>query len=224
LAAPAVLVLVAGTTTVLSQAPANAAVACQVSYTSNDWSNGSSGGFTAAITIENRGDPLNEWTLTFDFPTTSQRLEQGWSATWSQSGTRVTAQSMPWNGNLGTGASTSIGFNGTWSGSNPPPETFAINGVTCGDEQSNDPPTVSLTSPSPGQTFTAPATVPIEATAADADGTVTKVDFYQGDTLLGTDTSAPYTYNWENVPAGNYSITARATDDDGDTTVSSPVG
>src|SRR5690606_30610994 len=101
---------------------------------------------------------------------------------------------------------------------------FAINGVTCGDEQSNDPPTVSLTSPSPGQTFTAPATVPIEATAADADGTVTKVDFYQGDTLLGTDTSAPYTYNWENVPAGNYSITARATDDDGDTTVSSPVG
>ncbi|MEV4835587.1 glycoside hydrolase family 48 protein [Nonomuraea sp. NPDC049486] len=225
LAAPAVLVLVAGTTTVLAQAPASAAVACQVSYTSNDWSSGSSGGFTAAITIENRGDPLSNWTLTFDFPTTTQRYQQGWSATWSQSGTRVTAQNMPWNGNLATGASTSIGFNGTWSGSNPAPTSFAINGTTCGDTGPvNDPPTVSLTSPNAGQSFTAPATVPIAATAADADGTVAKVDFYQGSTLLGTDTSAPYTYNWQNVAAGNYSITARATDDDGDTTVSSPVG
>ena len=224
LAAPAVLVLVAGTTTVLAQAPASAAVACQVSYTSNDWSNGSSGGFTAAITIENRGDALSNWTLTFDFPTTGQRYEQGWSATWSQSGTRVTAQNMPWNGSLATGASTSIGFNGTWTGSNPAPTSFAINGTTCGDEQTNNPPTVSLTSPNAGQNFTAPATVPIAATAADSDGTIAKVDFYQGDTLLGTDTSAPYTYNWQNVPAGNYSITARATDDGGETTVSSPVG
>ncbi|MEV4102292.1 glycoside hydrolase family 48 protein [Nonomuraea sp. NPDC049649] len=224
LAAPAVLVLVAGTTTVLAQAPASAAVACQVSYTSNDWSNGSSGGFTASITIENRGDALSNWTLTFDFPTTGQRYEQGWSATWSQSGTRVTAQNMPWNGSLATGASTSIGFNGTWTGSNPAPTSFAINGTTCGDEQTNNPPTVSLTSPNAGQNFTAPATVPIAATAADSDGTIAKVDFYQGDTLLGTDTSAPYTYNWQNVPAGNYSITARATDDGGETTVSSPVG
>src|SRR5690606_15859901 len=129
-----------------------------------------------------------------DFPTPGHRYEQGWSATWSQSGTRVTAQNMPWNGSLATGASTSIGFNGSWTGSNPAPTSFAINGTTCGDEQTNNPPTVSLTSPNAGQNFTAPATVPIAATAADSDGTIAKVDFYQGDKLWSTDTNPRYTY------------------------------
>ncbi|MEV4218947.1 glycoside hydrolase family 48 protein [Nonomuraea sp. NPDC049725] len=225
LSAAAALVLVASTTTVLAQTPASAAVACEVTYTANQWNSGSNqGGFTASVAIKNLGDPLTNWTLTFDFPTTGQKYDQGWSATWSQSGTRVTAKNMPWNGALATGASTSIGFNGSWTGSNPAPTSFAINGTTCGGEDDNEAPTVSLTSPTAGQTFTAPATVPIAATAADSDGTVSKVDFYQGSTLLGTDTSAPYTYNWQNVAAGSYSITARATDNDGATTNSAPVG
>ncbi len=226
LAGAATLVLVAGTTTVLGQAPAGAAVACEVTYTANEWTSGpNQGGFTANLTLKNLGDPLTAWTLAFDFPTTTQRYTPtGWSANWSQSGTRVTATNMPWNGALATGAAVTVGFNGTWSGSNPKPTSFAINGTTCGGTNANQPPTVSLTSPAAGQTFAAPATVPIAATAADPDGTVAKVDFYQGSTLLGTDTSAPYAYSWQNVAAGNYSITARATDNAGATTTSSPVG
>ncbi|MGP4098080.1 glycoside hydrolase family 48 protein [Nonomuraea sp. KM90] len=218
------LVLVAGTTTALAAGPAQAAVACDVTYAANQWGTGS-GGFTANITLKNTGDPLTSWSLGFDFPTTGQRYTpSGWGANWSQSGTRVTATNMPWNGTLATGASTNIGFNGTWTGSNPSPTSFSVNGVTCGGPGTGTAPTVSLTSPTAGQTFTAPATVPIAANAADSDGTVAKVDFFQGSTLLGTDTSSPYSYSWTNVAAGSYSITARATDNAGLTTTSSPVG
>lgn len=218
------LVLVAGATAAVTAAPAQAAVACDVTYAANQWTSGQNqGGFTANITLKNTGDPITSWSLAFDFPTTGQRYTPtGWGANWSQSGTRVTGTNMPWNGSLATGASTNIGFNGTWTGSNPSPATFSVNGVTCG--ATGNAPTVALTSPAAGQTFTAPATVPITATAADSDGTVAKVDFYQGSTLLGTDTSSPYAYTWSNVAAGSYSITARATDNSGLVTTSAPVG
>ena len=88
----------------------------------------------------------------------------------------------------------------------------------------NVPPTVSITSPANGATFTAPASVTINATAADSDGTVSKVDFYQGATLLGTDTSSPYSYAWTSVAAGSYSLTAKATDNLGAVTTSTAVG
>jgi Bacterial Ig domain/Secretion system C-terminal sorting domain len=74
-------------------------------------------------------------------------------------------------------------------------------------------PIVRLTAPTVGQTFVSPAMIPLAATATDADGRVTRVDFYNGNTLLATDTSAPYTYNWTNVLAGTYQLTAKATDD-----------
>ncbi|WP_046245548.1 carbohydrate-binding protein [Hymenobacter terrenus] len=76
----------------------------------------------------------------------------------------------------------------------------------------NTPPTVSLSSPTAGTTAVAPASFTLTANAADTDGTVSKVEFYQGSTLLNTDTSAPYSYTWANVPAGTYSITAKVTD------------
>jgi chitinase len=87
----------------------------------------------------------------------------------------------------------------------------------------NVPPSVSITSPANGATFTAPASISINATASDSDGTVTKVDFYQNGNLLGTDTTSPYSFSWSNVAAGSYSLTARATDNAGATTISSPV-
>lgn len=87
----------------------------------------------------------------------------------------------------------------------------------------NQPPTVAVTSPSAGATFTAPATIGLGASASDADGTIAKVDFYAGTTLLGTATAAPYQLTWSNVPVGSYAITAVATDDDGASTASSAV-
>jgi hypothetical protein len=81
----------------------------------------------------------------------------------------------------------------------------------------NIPPSVSLTSPSSGQSFAAPATVNFAASASDADGSVSKVEFYNGSTLLSTDTSAPYTFSWSNVAGGNYTVSARAYDNAGTT-------
>jgi hypothetical protein len=84
-------------------------------------------------------------------------------------------------------------------------------------------PTVSLTGPAAGATFTAPATVSLGAGASDSDGSVVRVDFYQGSTLLGTDSSAPYAYSWTSVPAGTYSLTAVAVDNAGASTTSTAV-
>jgi phosphatidylserine/phosphatidylglycerophosphate/cardiolipin synthase-like enzyme len=92
-----------------------------------------------------------------------------------------------------------------------------------GSTAPNSPPTVSLTSPANGATFTAPATINLAATASDADGTVAKVDFFSGTTLLNTDTSAPYTFTWSNVPAGSYTLRAVATDNGNASTESAAV-
>ncbi len=82
-------------------------------------------------------------------------------------------------------------------------------------------PFVSLASPDQNQVYTAPASVTIAANASDTDGTITKVQFYSGNTLLGTDESSPYAFSWTNVPAGTYVITAKAFDNEGHTTLSS---
>ena len=84
----------------------------------------------------------------------------------------------------------------------------------------NNPPTITLTSPTNGATFTAPAAINLTATAADVDGTVSKVDFYNGATLLSSATSAPYSFTWNNVAVGSYSLTAVAYDNSGAVTTS----
>jgi endoglucanase len=84
----------------------------------------------------------------------------------------------------------------------------------------NQLPTVSITAPTSGSSFTAPASITVSANAADADGSITGVSFYQGTTLLGTDNTAPYSYTWSNVSAGSYSFTAIATDNAGASTTS----
>jgi hypothetical protein len=83
-------------------------------------------------------------------------------------------------------------------------------------------PTVTLTQPANGARFAAPATVGLAASASDADGAVTKVEFFNGATSLGQDTTAPYTLSWSGVGAGTYTLTARATDDFGQTVTSAP--
>ncbi|MBC8040830.1 MAG: metallophosphoesterase [Opitutaceae bacterium] len=84
-------------------------------------------------------------------------------------------------------------------------------------------PSVALTAPLAGATVLAPATVEITANASDADGTVSKVEFYNGANKLGEDTTAPYAYTWSAVPAGSYTLTAIVSDNDANTTASTPV-
>ncbi|TGE21591.1 glycosyl hydrolase family protein [Hymenobacter aquaticus] len=92
-----------------------------------------------------------------------------------------------------------------------------------GGVAANPAPTVSLTAPAPDAIVALPASLTLTATAADANGSVAKVEFFQGTTKLGEDLTAPYSYTWASVPAGVYSLTARATDDEGTATTSSPV-
>jgi Bacterial Ig domain len=81
----------------------------------------------------------------------------------------------------------------------------------------NQLPTVAITSPIAGQSFTAPASLTIAATASDTDGTIARVDFYVGTQLVATDSTSPYSASWTNVAAGSYSLTALARDNAGGT-------
>ncbi|GAB3859460.1 glycoside hydrolase family 6 protein [Micromonospora andamanensis] len=166
--------LVAGGLVTLPVTAAHAATQCDVTYTTNDWQ----GGFTANVTIRNVGDALSNWTLGFTFPDANQRLVQGWSARWSQSGRNVTAQNESWNGNLATGASTSLGFNGSWSGSNPKPTSFTVNGVACngGTTPTTAPPTTTPPTSPPPPTTPPPTTPPPTTPPPTTPPPGTKVD------------------------------------------------
>jgi len=84
-------------------------------------------------------------------------------------------------------------------------------------------PYVAITSPTSGSTFTAPATINITANASDEDGSISRVEFFNGATKLGERTSNPWSFTWNNVPVGTYSLTAVATDNSGAKTTSSAV-
>ncbi|WP_329010911.1 cellulose-binding domain-containing protein [Micromonospora rifamycinica] len=131
---------------VITANAAQAAAGCRVDYTvSTQWS----GGFTASVNLTNLGDPLNAWTTTWTFGA-GQRVDQGWNATFSQSGSTVSAANAGYNGAVATNGTVSFGFNGTWTGSNPVPTNFAVNGVAC---------TGGVT-PTTGTPTTAPPTTP----------------------------------------------------------------
>ena len=226
--------------------PASAAAAgCAVTYqnTSAWQSSPTSGGFNTTLAITNLGDPVSHWTLTFTLPA-GQTRTGGWNATFTGT-TSVSATDAGWNGSIGTGATNaSVGLQGEWTrataGSTPPtplpqPTNFALNGVACtggttspspsasSSSGGNQAPAVALTNPTAGQTFTAPATVNFAATASDPGGSVARVDFLNGSTVLGSDTTSPYTFAWANVPAGTYSVSARAVDNLGATTTTTPI-
>lgn len=83
-------------------------------------------------------------------------------------------------------------------------------------------PACAISSPAAGDIFVAPASVQIQVNATDSDGTISKVEFFNGADLLGTDSTAPYVHTWTGVAAGTYVVTAVATDNVGTSTTSSP--
>lgn len=80
-------------------------------------------------------------------------------------------------------------------------------------------PTATLTAPS-DTTLIAGSDLTISADANDSDGYITQVEFYAGTTLLSTDTTAPYSYQWPGLSVGTYEISVIAYDDDGATVTS----
>jgi cellulase/cellobiase CelA1 len=103
---------------------------CKVNYTvTNQWSDG----FGANIAITNTGSTAwNNWTLKFTFPG-SQQVTQLWNGSVTQSGASVTITNSSYNAQVPAGAavSPSPGFNGSFTGSNPNPTSFTLNGVAC---------------------------------------------------------------------------------------------
>jgi plastocyanin len=92
---------------------------------------------------------------------------------------------------------------------------FGMVGTLIVTNGGNVPPSVSITNPVAGAKFKAPASLALMANATDQDGSVTNVQFFSGNTLLGNVTAAPFNFQLNNLPAGNYSFTAAAFDNTG---------
>ena len=93
------------------------------------------------------------------------------------------------------------------------PQEYLVDYVRVYADIVNTPPTVSITSPAGG---VVPAgSITIDATASDPDGTIAKVEFYNGSNWLGEDTTAPYSFTWNSVADGCYDVNVRAIDNQG---------
>ena len=133
-----------------------------------------------------------------------------------------------WDSGLLTGASHTFSFTFNTAGTFPYfcslHAAFGMTGsVTV--QSGNIPPSVAITAPTNGATFAAPWNGTIQASASDSDGTVTKVEFFAGATLLGTvnNPTANPSFTVTNLAAGNYILTAVATDNGGATNTSAGV-
>ncbi|HUY45452.1 MAG TPA: glycoside hydrolase family 48 protein, partial [Streptosporangiaceae bacterium] len=153
---------------------------------------------------------ITSWTLAYSYAG-NQALSQGWSGNWTQSGKTITVTNASWNGSLAAGATTQIGANFTYTGTNTPPAAFTLNGTTCnGASPSPSPspttspttspspspspttssspppagaaPMVSITSPTAGEIFSPGSAITLRASPVTGSGTVKTVTFYQSTT------------------------------------------
>jgi uncharacterized repeat protein (TIGR03803 family) len=86
----------------------------------------------------------------------------------------------------------------------------------------NSPPTVTITTPINGASFIAPATITIQADASDSDGSITNVQFFDGETFLGSVASSPFNFS-VSLAVGSHALFAIASDNLGATTTTLPV-
>ncbi|GIH49742.1 Cellulose binding domain-containing protein [Microbispora rosea] len=160
------LVAVAGAVGALTSPAAHAATGCRVDYSvTNQWP----GGFGANVSIDNLGDPVDGWKLTWSF-SAGQTITQLWNGTYTQSGSQVTVTNASYNGAIPSGGSTSFGFNGAFNGSNPAPSSFALNGVTCTGGVTGSPSPSPSASPSANASpspSASPSTTPVASRPCD---------------------------------------------------------
>lgn len=99
---------------------------CTVTDATNFWNTG----MTENLTITADGSAINGWSLAFALPA-GQAITSGWNATYTASGGQVTAVNLSYDGAIAAGGSTTIGFQGTTTGSTAAPTAFSINGKPC---------------------------------------------------------------------------------------------
>jgi hypothetical protein len=96
------------------------------------------------------------------------------------------------------------------------------------------PPIVRITSPPDAASFRAPVNIPIYAYSIDTDGYIAKLEFLANSNVFGTGklvlsntqtnlNGTIYSFIWTNAPVGTWTLNARATDNSGAVSVSSPV-
>jgi hypothetical protein len=107
----------------------SASAACEVTTaTTDDWGSG----YAENITVKNTGSAaVGAWKLAFAFPG-NQRITYGWSAAYHQNGEAVIAHPVSYDRTIASGASVTIGYTASYSGSDPAPTWYTLNGVRCG--------------------------------------------------------------------------------------------
>ncbi len=149
--------------------------ACQVDYVVTDqWQ----GGATVNVTITNLGSTtINGWTLAWTFPDPNQVITHLWNGTYTQVGQDVSVSNASWNGAIAPGESVDFGFTLSWSGTNPVPTAFTLNGVPCNTPVTPTPtptPTPAPTTPTPTPTPVPPTLTP---TPTPVSGAACQVDY-----------------------------------------------
>jgi hypothetical protein len=105
-----------------SSSPASPGATCSGTYSVvNSWP----GGFQGQVVVTNTGSAtLNGWQLGWTFPG-STAVSSLWNGSYTQSGSHVTVTNQSYNGTLAPGASTTVGFTGTYSGSSAAPSSVS---------------------------------------------------------------------------------------------------
>ncbi|TQM83501.1 cellulose binding domain-containing protein [Saccharothrix saharensis] len=194
-AALAVVAALVAAGLVLPVATARAAVGCDVDYAITDqWR----GGFGARVTLTNLGDPLSGWTLEWAFTAGQKISSETWNGVFTQAGAAVRVRNAGHNGAVGTGRSVTVGFNGTWSGSNPAPTSFTVDGVPCTGSVVTAAPTSGAPEPSATTTTAAAPSATSATTASTTTTTRTSVSSSSASATSSTSESAAAsgTFDW----------------------------
>jgi hypothetical protein len=159
----ALLVALAGTAAVLAAPLAQAAAGCRVDYRVDQWP----GGFVGYLTVNVGDTAVHGWTVTWTYPA-RQRITSAWQAQVGQSGIAITVRNESYNGEVPAGGSVQFGVQGTFTGSNPAPADFALNGVPC--DGTPGPSSPSAPPSSPSAPSSSPSTGPSTSPPPDGAG------------------------------------------------------
>ncbi len=178
---------------------AAAAAGCSVGYVVDQWT----GGFTANVTVTDGGSALTAWTVGWSFAG-GQLVTSGWNAVVTQSGAAVTATNEAYNGTVAAGGEIQFGFQGTWSGSNPAPTDFTLNGLSCAGGGGASASASASASSSPSASASASPSVSASASAsASASPTATASS---GCTVTGVVFCDGFENQTSSVPSGRWSV------------------
>jgi uncharacterized protein (DUF1800 family) len=177
---------------------------CNITYRlTTQWNTG----FQAEVTIMNNGPAINGWTVTWTFPA-NQTIYELWNGSYTQTGAAVTVRNASYNASIPTGGRVSFGFNANWSGSNPLPTSFTLNGQTCGETT----PTIVTSATSLSVNEGASAQFGVRLSAAPAANVTVNVARFSGDTDLTVSGGATLTFTPANF-ATLQNVTISAAED-----------